>query len=128
MKCQYWSCGTHSQPHNKFACTAAVPTVDNTRRHRYITFLTPDSVREIILSCPIRPGPLSDSQYSVEWISRHPGSDGSTVINTKDYDIIEDISPSSSQYQCLVTIQHYSDQETVYNDTIITIESLGKLH
>ena len=121
----------HSQPYTHLlsSCTAALPTVDDTRRHRFIIFLTPDSVREITLSCPIRPGPLSDSQYSVEWISRHPGIDGSTVIDKKDYDINEDISPSSSsQYQCIVTIQHYSDRETVYNDTVITIESLGKLH
>ena len=94
------------------------------RRHRYITFPTPDS-REMTLTCPISPGPLSDSQYTVQWI----GTDGSTVINRRDYNIMEDIDPSSSlQYQCIVTIQHCSDQDdiTVYNDTI-TIEPLGKL-
>ena len=94
------------------------------RRHRYITFPTPDS-REITLTCPITPGPLSDSQYTVQWI----GADGSTVINRRDYNIREDIGPPSPpQYQCIVTIQHRSDQDdiTVYNDTI-TIEPLGKL-
>ena len=88
-------------------------------RHRYIVFSEPNSVREITLSCPIRPGPLSERQYTVEWI----GSTG------KDYVIKEDISPSSSlQYQCIVTVQHRSDQDntTVYNDTI-TIEQLGEL-
>ena len=107
------------------SCIPAFPAVDDTMRHRYVIFSTPDS-REISLMCPIRPGPLSDSQYTVEWI----GTDGSTVINRKDYDIKEDIDLSSSlQYQCIVTIQHRSDQDdtTVYNDTI-TIESLGKLH
>ena len=99
--------------------------MDNTRRHRYIIFPTLNS-REITLTCPITPGPLSERQYTVQWI----GTDGSIVINRKDYSIKEDIDPSSpSQYQCIVTIQHRSDQDdiTVYNDTI-TIESLGKLH
>ena len=109
-----------------FYCTAAIPLVDDMRRDRYIIFPTPDSIREITLTCPITPGPLSDSQYSVEWI----GTDGSTVINRKDYSIKEDIDPSSSpQYQCIVTIQHRSDQDDtiVYNVTI-TIESLGKVY
>ena len=91
------------------------------RRHRYITFPTPDS-REITLTCPITPGPLSDSQYNVQWI-------GPTVADRKNYDIKEDIDPSSPpQYQCNVTVQHRSDKDdtTVYNNTI-TIESLGKL-
>ena len=95
------------------------------RRHRYVIFLTPDSVREVTLTCPIRPGPLSDNQYSVIWM----GTDGSTVINRKDYNIKEDIVPSSSlQYQCIVSIQHRSDQEnpTEYSN-IITIETLGEL-
>ena len=97
--------------------------MDDIKRHRYIIFPTPDSVREVTLTCPITPGPLSDSQYTVEWI----GTDGSTVINRKDYSIKEDIDLSSSpQYQCIVTIQHRSDQDdtTEYSDTI-TIETLG---
>ena len=105
--------------------SAAIPAVDDVRRYRYITFPTPDS-REITLTCPITPGPLSERQYTVQWI----GTDGSTVINRKEYDIKEDTDPSSSaQYQCIVTIQHRSDQDdiTVYNETI-AIQSIGKLH
>ena len=87
------------------------------RRHRYVIFPTSDS-REVTLTCPITPGPLSD-QYTVEWM----GTD------RKDYNIKEDIDPSSSlQYQCIVSIQHRSDQEnpTEYSNTI-TIETLGEL-
>ena len=94
------------------------------RRHRYVIFPTHDN-REIILTCPITPGPFSD-QYTVEWI----GTDGSTVINRKDYSIKEDIAPSSSpQYQCIVTVQHRSDQDdttSMYID-FVAIETLGKL-
>ena len=100
------------------------------RTHRYIVFPEANSVREIILSCSIRPGPLSDSQYNVQWISRNPGEQEFTVVNMKDYDIKEQIDPSShSQYQCIVTVQHRSDQDdtTVYNNTI-TIEQLSELH
>ena len=97
------------------------------RSDRYVIFPTLDSVREITLTCPITPGPLSDSQYTVEWIE----TDGSTVINRKDYSIKEDINASFflQLYQCVVTIQHRNDQDntTVYSVTI-TIESLGELY
>ena len=102
---------------------------DGTTSHRYITFPTGDSSREVNLTCPIRPGALSDS-YSVQWESSIPGVPGFTIFDTGNYTITEDIHPTSRhQYQCRVTIQHRSDQSgtETYNGPMIVLNKTGKM-
>ena len=95
--------------------------------HRYITFPTADSSREVNLSSSIRPGALSDS-YSVQWESRIPGFEGFTIVDTGHYDITEDINSTSlHQYQCKVTIQHRSDVEETYYCPMIILNKIGKI-
>ena len=101
---------------------------DGTVRHRYITFPTADS-REVNLTCPIRPGALSDS-YSVQWESSIPGVDGFTIVDTGHYDITEDIDPTSRhQYQCKVSIQHRNDQTgtETYDGPMIVLNKTGNI-
>ena len=94
--------------------------------HRYITFPTGYSSREVNLSCPIRPGALSDS-YSVQWESSIPG-EGFTIVDNEHYDITEDIHPTyRHQYQCKVTIQHNNDVEETYYCPMIIINKIGKI-
>ena len=114
----------------RFHCTykhfpfIAEPT---TELHRYITFPTVNSSREVILICSIRPGALSDS-YSVQWESSIPGVPGFTIVDNEHYDITEDIHPTSRhQYQCIVTIQHNSIISETYNGPMINLNKIGKI-
>ena len=75
-------------------------------RYRYVIFPTPDSSRDIELSCPIRPGALEDS-YSVEWQASNPGSEFAALEDKAYYDISVSITPSLKHtYRCMVSIQH----------------------
>ena len=101
---------------------------NGTITHRNITFPTAESPREVNLTCPIRPGALSDS-YSVQWESSIPGVDGFTIVDNEHYDITEDIHPTSlHQYQCKVSIQHRSDRswKETYDGPMIVLNKLGK--
>ena len=92
---------------------------------RYIIFPTPDSVREINFSCPIRPGGLEES-YFVQWLSYTPV----TVLSSNNYDISVTTDPTSSlEYQCRVAIQHRSDQNdaVLYNGPRIVLEKKGDI-
>ena len=100
---------------------------DGTVIHRYITFPTADSSREVNLTCSIRPGALSE-RYSVRWASSIPGIEGFTVVDTGHFDIKEDIhSASLHQYQCKVTIQHSSSDVETYNGPTIILNKTGKI-
>ena len=100
---------------------------DGTTTHRYITFPTADSYREVNLSSSIRPGALIDS-YSVQWESSIPGVPGITIVDTGHYDITEDInSASHHQYQCKVSIQHRSDIEEIYDCPKIIFKKIGEI-
>ena len=94
-------------------------------RHRNITFPTADSSREVKLTCPIRPGALSE-RYTVRW-----ESSTNLLENFGNYDITEDIDPTSrDHFQCKVTIVHRYLQDIVlevYNGPMIVLNKIGKI-
>ena len=100
---------------------------DGTVTHRNITFPTADSSREVNLSCPIRPGALSE-RCRVQWESSIPGIPGFTIVDTELFTITEDIHPTSlHQYQCKVTIQHSNTKTETYNGPIINLNKIGNI-
>ena len=105
---------------------------DGVERLRNITFPTPESPREVNLSCPIRPGALSE-RYSVRWVSSVPGTGEFRVIpNSNKYDITVSRSSSSlDQYECQVTIMHRIGQDVPevtrgYDGPMIVINRNGE--
>ena len=107
----------------------AAPTenYDGTMRFRYLLFPTPDSSRNIELSCAIRPGQLEE-RYQVEWVALTPPS--FVLLNTHFYDIsINSTLSSHHRYQCKVTIEYQtpSNFERTYNGPEIIIEKKGKV-
>lgn len=90
----------------------------------WCTVLTSNSSREVNLSCSIQPGALRES-YSVYWVSETFG----VFSNINEYEISVPVNQSSSlEYQCVVSIQHRSDQNstvTYYSPTII-LDGIGK--
>ena len=94
-------------------------------RYRNITFPTADSSREVNLTCPIRPGALSE-RYTVRW-----QSSTNRLENFGNYDIAEDINPTSGDhFQCIVTILHIYSEDIVlevYNGPMIVLNKIGKI-
>lgn len=81
-----------------------------------------NSSREVNLSCPIQPGALRES-YSVYWVSEPLG------VFSNEYEISVTVNQSSSlEYQCMVSIQHRSDQNTTatYYSPAIILKEIGK--
>ena len=102
---------------------------NDTLRHRNITFPTADSSREVNLTCPIRPGALSE-RYRVQWELRFSALGLTFIKDIGNYDITEDIYPTSRiQYQCKVTILHRDLDEDVdvYSGPMIVLNKIGKL-
>ena len=105
---------------------------DGVERLRNITFPTPESSREVNLSCPIRPGALSE-RYSVRWISSVPGTGAFRLIpNSNKYDItVSHASSSLDQYECQVTVMHRIGQGVLkvtrrYDGPMIVIKKYGE--
>ena len=116
-----------TQFHNIFTPTYVAPPdilYDGNTTHRYIIFPTADSSREVNLSCPIRPGALSE-RYSVRWESQDP-----LVASVMDYDLLLTTTASSTfQYQCQVTIQHHTEGNNTltYGGPVTVLEKLGMI-
>ena len=105
---------------------------DGVERLRNITFPTPESPRDINLSCPIRPGALSE-RYSARWVSSVPGTGEFRVIpNSYWYDItVSHASSSLDQYECQVMIIHRIGQDVAeiirrYDGPLIVIKRNGE--
>ena len=99
-------------------------TYKNEMASRHITFPTPDSVRDIMLSCPIRPGALIE-KYSVQWRPMLPDF---VTINSTAFDISVKFRPViSSQYRCTVTIDHFNGIVVNYHGPQIAVFTQGEI-
>ena len=105
---------------------------DGVERLRNITFPTPESSRDINLSCPIRPGALSE-RYSARWVSSVPGTGEFRVIpNSNRYDTtVSHASSSLDQYECQIMITHCIGQDVAeiirsYDGPLIVIKRNGE--
>ena len=108
---------------------APAESYEGTTTLRYLTFPSPDSSRDIELSCPIRPGVLEE-RYTVDWQGTYPQSRTFILFsNSSFYDFSVNTVPSSQrQFQCRVNIQHRSDlsHTTFYSGPTIIVERKGK--
>ena len=108
---------------------APAENYEGTTTLRYLTFPSPNSSRDIELSCPIRPGVLEE-RYTVHWQGTYPKSRPFILFsNSSFYDFSVNTIPSSQrQFQCRVDIQHRSDQShtTLYSGPTIIVERKGK--
>ena len=103
---------------------------DGVERLRNITFPTPESSRDINLSCPIGPGALSE-RYRVKWVSRTPGVDGFIFLQNKYNITVSHASSARDQYECQVTITHRIGQGVNeitrrYDGPMIVIKNYGE--
>ena len=90
---------------------------------RFITFPKFAVLREVVLSCPIRPGALVQ-RYSVKWQQMSPR----ILLSDTTYDISVNISSSQSliSFACRVTIEHMDNLEVEYPGQEIVIHTNGE--
>ena len=91
---------------------------------RYVILPTPNSTRQVELSCAIMPGALFQ-KYRVRWIQQAPKT---MFFGENMYSVTTSVNPSlpSISYQCNVTIQHSSIVSASYTPPPIVVHNKGK--
>ena len=127
LEARLWILCTWSIPYVFFAATPPQTALTSSKTH-YVLFSDPNTVREVELICPIKPGVLSD-KYTVQWLQSSPTF--STLIGETDYTVTVEESGSETfpliptGYQCEVNIQHNSDEDESYKSSEIVVEKRG---
>ena len=127
LEARLWIVCTWSIPYVFFAATPPQTALTSSETH-YVLFSDPNTVREVELICPIKPGVLSD-KYTVEWQRLSP----TFVPLSRETNYTVTVEESGSEtfpsiptgYQCEVIIQHNRDEVESYRSSEIVVEKRG---
>ena len=127
LEARLWILCPWSIPYVFFAATPPQTALTSSETH-YVLFSAPNTVREVELICPIKPGVLTD-KYTVQW--QHSSPTFVPLIDETDYTVTVEESGSETfpsiptSYRCEVNIQHNSDVDESYRSSEIVVEKRG---